>query len=116
MPFFIGAALALCVGLLMTRVGLDRDRAFYPVVVMVVASYYVLFAVMGAAMHALVPELLVFGAFLAMALAGFRRSLWIVVAALAIHGAFDFSHAAVIANPGVPEWWPAFCFAYGVTA
>jgi hypothetical protein len=44
----IGVILALAVGLLATKVSLDRDRAFYPVVTIVVASYYALFAVMGA--------------------------------------------------------------------
>jgi hypothetical protein len=47
---------------------------------------------------------------------GFRSSLWVVVAALAAHGIFDFVHDAAISNPGVPGWWPEFCFAYDVTA
>lgn len=47
MAFLVGAILALTVGLFATFVGLDRDRASYPVVTMVVASYYALFAVMG---------------------------------------------------------------------
>jgi hypothetical protein len=38
------------------------------------------------------------------------------VVALAGHGVFDFIHAAVIANPGVPDWWPEFCLTYDVTA
>ncbi len=37
-------------------------------------------------------------------------------AGLAAHGMFDFVHAHVIDNPGVPEWWPAFCGAYDVVA
>jgi hypothetical protein len=31
-------------------------------------------------------------------------------------GVFDLVHAAVISNPGVPGWWPAFCLTYDVTA
>jgi hypothetical protein len=46
-PALIGIVLALCVCGLATIVGFDRDRAFYPVVTMVIASYYGLFAVMG---------------------------------------------------------------------
>jgi hypothetical protein len=45
--------------------GLDRDRAFYPTVAMVVASYYCLFAVIGASPRALVLESLVAAVFLA---------------------------------------------------
>jgi len=112
----IGALLAFAVGLFATGVGLDRDRAFYPVVTMVIASYYALFAVMGASTHALALESLVGAVFLAVAVSGFRSSLWLVVVALAAHGIFDLSHGAVIANPGVPRWWPEFCLTYDVTA
>lgn len=112
----IGTVLAVAIGLMATGVGLDRDRAFYPVVTIVVASYYALFAVMGASLPSLVPELLAFALFLAAAATGYRRSLWIVALALAAHGVFDLMHAAFIANPGVPAWWPAFCLGYDVTA
>ena len=116
MALLVGALLALSVGLFATGVGLDRDRAFYPVVTIVVASYYALFAVMGASTHALVLESLVCVVFLAVSAIGFRWSLWVVVVALAAHGLFDLTHAAVISNPGVPDWWPEFCLTYDVTA
>ena len=51
---FVGALLAISVGLLFTGLALDRDRAFHPVVPIVIASYYVLFAVMGVSTDALV--------------------------------------------------------------
>ena len=44
MPYVIGAVLALSAGLFAMWVGLDRDRAFYPTVMIVIALYYVLFA------------------------------------------------------------------------
>ena len=116
MAFLVGALLALAVGLLATTSGLDRDRAFYPTVTIVVASLYALFAVMGASTSALIRETLVGAAFLAAAIIGFRSSLWIVAVALAGHGLFDFVHRTVISNPGVPVWWPAFCGTYDVTA
>jgi hypothetical protein len=112
----VGALLAFAVGLFARGVGLDRDRAFYPAVTIVVASYYALFAVMGASIRALVLESLAGAVFLVVAAAGFRRSLWVVVVALAAHGMFDLAHAAVISNPGVPNWWPDFCLAYDVAA
>ena len=104
MALLVGALLAIAVGLLATGLGLDRDRAFYPVVTIVIASYYALFAVMGASTHALVLESLVGLVFLAVAATGFRWSLWIVVVALTAHGVFDLTHGTFIANAGVPVW------------
>ena len=116
MAFLIGAVLAFSVGLLMTFIGLDRDRAFYPTVMIVIASYYALFAVMGASTQVLMLESIAIVAFLGASIAGFKRSLWIVVAALAAHGVFDLVHGHLIDNPGVPAWWPSFCLAYDVVA
>lgn len=116
MALLIGAFLALAVGLLATATRLDRDRAFYPTVMIVIASYYALFAVMGASTHALVLESLVGAVFLVVAVSGFRASLWVVVVALAAHGIFDLVHGRIVSNPGVPSWWPAFCLTYDITA
>ena len=116
MEFLVGAVLALSVGLSATFLGLDRDRAFYPTVMIIIASYYALFAVMGGSVRALAVESIVIVAFLGASIAGFRTSLWLVVAALAAHGLFDFIHDRLIANPGVPAWWPPFCLSYDVVA
>ena len=116
MALLVGGLLALAVGLLATAIGLDRDRAFYPIVTMVIASYYALFAVMGASTETLVLESVVGGVFLGVAVYGFRSSLWFVVLALAAHGVFDLAHSRVISNPGVPAWWPEFCLTFDVAA
>ena len=112
----VGACLALAVGVFATVVRLDRDRAFYPTVAIVIASLYSLFAVMGGSTRALVVESIVGVVFIALAVLGFRSSLWVVVAVLGVHGVFDLVHGTVISNPGVPRWWPAFCLAYDVAA
>jgi hypothetical protein len=54
--------------------------------------------------------------FVAVAVAGFQKNLWVVVAGLAGHGVFDFFHHGVIENPGVPVWWPGFCLSFDVVA
>lgn len=41
MPYVVGVVLSLIVALFARRVGFDRDRAFYPTVLIVVALYYV---------------------------------------------------------------------------
>ena len=112
----VGALLAFLVGMFATVTGLDRDRAFYPTVTIVIASLYALFAVIGASTRALVLESLVGAVFIAVAVSGFRSSLWLVVAALGAHGVFDLGHGRLLSNPGVPSWWPEFCLTYDVVA
>lgn len=116
MEYIVGASLALAVSLLARFVGLDRDRAFYPTITIVVASYYGLFAVMGGSSEALAAESVAIVGFILVAALGFRLNLWLLVAALFGHGVFDFFHGHVISNPGVPQWWPMFCLTYDVTA
>jgi hypothetical protein len=104
------------VALFARYVGFDRDRAFYPTVVIVVALYYVLFAAMSGSVQTVVLESAVMSLFAIAAVIGFKSSAWIVVAALAGHGVFDAFHGHVLENSGVPPWWPAFCGAYDLGA
>ena len=115
-PYLSGIVLALAISAFALLIGLDRDRAFYPTVLVVVASYYVLFAVMGGATRALFVESLIATVFLVVASLGFTRNSWLVVAALAAHGLLDLCHGSVVSNPGVPPWWPAFCMTYDLSA
>jgi hypothetical protein len=71
--------------------------------VTVIATYYILFAVMGSSTPALIIESAVAGTFLVLAVAGFKKNLWLVVAALAGHGVFDFFHPLFIHNPWCPN-------------
>jgi hypothetical protein len=112
MEYLIGVILSLAVAALATVVGFDRERAFYPTVLIVIGSYYVLFAVMGASKRTLTIEIVVAGGFLLVAVLGYRRNFWLVVAALVGHGVFDCVHRFFIDNPGVPHWWPGFCLAF----
>lgn len=114
MYYLIGITLALVVAVFGRASGFDRDKAFYPTLVVVIALYYVLFAAMSGSTHALIVESIVMMAFAALAVLGFRFNVWLVVAGLAGHGVFDAFHGLAISNPGVPEWWPAFCGAFDV--
>ena len=116
MPYVIGIVVSLAVAVFARSVGFDRDRAFYPTVVIVVASYYLLFAAMSGSMRTVLVEMIPTAAFIMAAVAGFKWSPWIVVGALAGHGVFDAFHGHVIENSGVPVWWPAWCLAYDVGA
>jgi len=116
MGLVVGVVLALFVSVCARLAGFDRDRAFYPTLLVVIALYYVLFAVMGGSVHALLVEAMVMTGFSFVAVVGFKRNLWLVVGALAGHGVFDLVHGSLMTNPGVPAWWPLFCLAYDVTA
>jgi hypothetical protein len=112
MEYVIGLFLSLAVAGLAIIVGFDRQRAFYPTVLIVVASYYVLFAVVAASGRTLILEIAVATGFLLFAIIGYKKSLWLVAIALVGHGVFDVIHHFLIENPGVPHWWPGFCMVF----
>jgi hypothetical protein len=116
MPYAIGLVLSLTVALFANRSGFDRDRAFYSTVLIVVASYYVLFATMGASLSTVLLETLLAAGFVVAAVIGFKSNMWIVAFGLAGHGVFDALHGYILTNPGMPVWWPAFCGTYDVGA
>lgn len=116
MEFFVGIALASFVCGAAAWLGMDRDRVFYPAVLIATASYYVAFAVVDGGPAALWSEVAIAAPFLVLAVLGFKRNLWLVVAALLGHGVMDVFHEALVHNTGVPPGWPGFCLMFDVTA
>ncbi len=116
LPYVVGLVLSIAVALFARLVGFDRDRAFYPTVLIVVASYYVLYAAIGGSVETVVRESVLMMLFVTAAVAGFKGSPWFIVGALAAHGVQDAVHSSIITNSGVPTWWPAWCLAYDVGA
>lgn len=116
LPYLIGLGLAFGVSVFARVVGLDRDRAFYPTVLIVIAMLYELYAVIGGSTRALALEAIGAVGFSLLAVLGFKRNLYFAAAGLAAHGVYDYFHGHLFVNPGVPAWWPAFCMSYDVTA
>jgi hypothetical protein len=114
--YLIGVLLAIVVVLLGAAGGFDRDRSFYPTLLMAIASYYVLFAAIAGSTNAIATEAVVMAVFVALAISSVRRNLWFAVVGLAAHGVFDSFHAVLAPSTGAPTWWPAFCLAFDVTA
>ena len=114
MAYVVGAVLALLTYALGKVAGFDRDRAFYATILIVVGHYYVLFAAEAGSTSALVTELAGMTVFVALAVAGFKFTPWLIPAGLAGHGVFDLVHGYLVTNPGVPTWWAAFCGTYDV--
>ena len=113
MSFSIGLVLALLSAGIAALVKFD-GRTFYATVLIAIASYYALFAVMAGSMRAVMLESLIMTVFIALAVVGFRRSSLVLALGLCAHGVLDLVHGRILTNPGVPEWWPSFCMAYDV--
>jgi hypothetical protein len=75
MEYLVGIVLALSICLATTLVGFDRDRAFYPTLLTVIASYYGLFAVIGGSNQSLLLECFGIGSFFVVSILGFRMNL-----------------------------------------
>ena len=108
-PIFVGLLLAIGIAVLAKFTRFDQDRSFYSTVLVIIASYYVLFAVLDGSRHALVWELVIAVAFSAVAIIGALVSPMLVGIGIFAHGLFDLVHDVLIENSGVPAWWPSFC-------
>jgi hypothetical protein len=108
-PVIVGVLLGVGVAALAKFARFDEDRSFYPTVLVIIASYYVLFAVLGGSGHALAWELVVAVGFSTVAIIGALFLPMLVGIGIMAHGLFDLVHNVIIENPGVPTWWPLFC-------
>ena len=108
-PVLVGILLAVGIAALAKFTRFDEDRSFYCTVLVIIASYYVLFAVLDGSGHALVWELVIAVAFLIVAIIGALILPTLVGTGIVAHGLFDLVHDAIIENAGVPTWWPSFC-------
>jgi hypothetical protein len=116
MEYIVGVALALFVCGAASLLRMDRDRVSYPTILIVIATYYVLFAVMDGSHKVLLSEIAIAAVFTVVSVVGFTRNLWLVAGALAGHGVMDFFHHTLVHNTGVPGAWPGFCLAFDLTA
>jgi len=116
MEYIVGVTLALLFCGAAAGLGMDRERVFYPAVLIAVASYYLAFAVIDGRNEVMLSELAIAAIFIAGAVAGFKVNPWIAVVALAGHGVMDGFHHHVVHNLGVPRVWPGFCMSFDVTA
>ncbi len=116
MPALIGLLLAVATIPGARLFGLDRNRAFYPRLLVLIGSLYVLFALMNGVPAIVAGEALMAVPFLVVAALGWRFNPWWIVGGLTAHGFFDAVHGHVITNGGVPSWWPAFCATYDIAA
>ncbi|MGH1484727.1 MAG: hypothetical protein ACRBCI_00825 [Cellvibrionaceae bacterium] len=103
----VGIAIACAVVTVANLTDFEKDRIFYPTVLIVIASYYVLFALISG--EAIIKESLVALLFFIVAMIGYYRCFILIGIALILHGLFDLVHSMTINNSGIPNWWPLFC-------
>ena len=107
--FIIGVVLAAALIIFGKIMGYEKDRSFFPTILIVITSYYVLFAILDGSISTLLIEIAVAAFFSVTGIwAGYRYPA-AVGAAIALHGCFDFVYGDFYLNGGVPVWWPAFC-------
>jgi len=107
-PFGLGIFLTTGLLFVSSVVGLHRDRGVYPVTLIAIALFYVVFAFEHGGILEIAFNSVVACLFLLLAIGGYVRSLWIVAIGLILHGLFDVVYSASASSPA-PDWWTPFC-------
>ena len=117
MEALVGAAVGMLT-IVFARAIPNGQRWVYAVGLLTLPSLYAMWAYLGG-QHALISKELVYGtpfyfAGLVFAFVGMRQSALVVGAFWILHAVWDLVHDRFFANPGVPGWYPAFCFAVDI--
>jgi hypothetical protein len=109
----VGIVSAFVVVLFFKAWGLENTKWAYPVLLAEFPVNYWAFAIYGPDSAALLKEIVVGLAFLAVAYIAYKVKAFATLLLLAfgyvMHAAYDFSHNLIFVNAGAPTWWPEFC-------
>ena len=94
------------------------ERWLYSVGLLTLPSLYAFFALRAGDQAVAVREMIygipyVVGGLL-FALVGVRQSAVVVGVLWLVHGLYDLVHGRLVTNPGVPGWYPIWCFVVDV--
>lgn len=112
-PFLIGVGLTLGFVAISIFFGLHKERGAYPVTLIAIALFYVVFAFEHGSLFAIIFNITFASVFIGSAVWGYARGLYIVAFGLIGHGAFDIIYQRV-GNSPAPEWWGPLCLAADV--
>lgn len=94
------------------------ERWLYSLGLLALPSLYALFALSVGEQSVSAREMMYGIPFLVagllFALVSIRQSASIVGALWVLHGVYDLAHGRLITNPGVPDWYPVWCFSVDV--
>jgi hypothetical protein len=112
----IGAALGILV-ILVAR-AIRGEGWVYAIGLLVLPGLYAFFALrigdQGTGLKEMIYGLPFVAAGLIFAFVSTRKSALVVGSFWILHALFDLAHDRFISNPGVPDWYPAFCFSVDV--
>ena len=116
----IEALVGVAIGVLTIAVArfIRGERWLYAIGLLVLPGLYASFA-LRAGEPALGAREMLYGlpfvvAGLVLAFVSVRRSAALVGAFWILHGLYDLTHGRFFTNPGVPAWYPVFCFSVDV--
>ena len=104
----VGVVVGFAIIALMTSIGMHRDRAVGPILLVAIAAFYPVFAVDDGALSEVILHGGVFLGFLAIAAISYRSRLVIAGVGLVLHGLFDAWAGGMTDGPE-PDWWAPFC-------
>ena len=94
------------------------QRWMYSIGLLTLPALYANFALQAGEEAVVVKEMIYgipfFAAGLVFALVSVRHSATAVGAFWILHGMYDLTHGQFFTNPGVPGWYPVFCFSVDV--
>ncbi len=99
-PFIAGGLLAVTVAAFAKATRFELDRGFYPTVLIIIPSYYVLFAILGGSSRALLWETVVAVAFSVVAVSGALRFPFLVGGGIAATASLTSSTISSFRTPG----------------
>lgn len=114
MEYLVGVVSAVVLAVFARASEFEKDRSFYPTVLIVIGFLYVLFGAIDGRMSVILTECVFALVFSSIAVFGFSKCCRLVGIGIATHGVFDFVHMQFIEDAGVPVWWPGFCGAIDI--
>ena len=109
-----GVALAVAIFAGLSVMGLVRDRGVLAVLLVAIASYYLVFSFENGDARDLLWHGVAFAAFVVFAAIGFSQGVRMIALGLVLHGLFDIAVVPLF-SASAPAWWAAFCAGVDIT-
>ncbi len=109
MEYLVGILTAVALAGFARSSGFEKDRSFYPTVLIVIGFLYVVFGAIDGRVSVILIELIFAFLFASIAVVGYKNNGVIVAGGIALHGVFDFVRYFFIEDKGVPVFWAGFC-------